>query len=179
MYSKIWIPGTNKELDDLFEYLRQIQYNNKDVPLWQNYNAETFTKCTALTITFNQDHTPEFCASIRIRDCWPKKVYRICDRLWRHGESRMHVKNMPGTSITAKTQFDWLKTNTDMELVFVSRESQKWQRYTVAQLKKQVNLDFNFDSYKYKTCATLNDDSCWQYIIYSGNTNLLKEWQRR
>lgn len=179
MYSKIWIPGTNKELDDLFEHLRQIQYNNKEVELWQNYNENAFKKCVALTITFDDDHNPDFCGGIRIRDCWPKQVYRICDRLWRHSQRKIHIKNSPGTGVTAKNQIEWLKEHTDMKLVFVSRESEKWQRYVVTQWKRQVDLDFEYDSYKYRTCTTPDDPSCWQYIIYSGDNTLLQEWQRK
>ena len=45
-----WEPGTNSELDQEFEKLREAQYKNSNHRLWKNYSKDSFKSAIALTI---------------------------------------------------------------------------------------------------------------------------------
>ena len=51
MYTEIWIPGTDTELDKLFERLRIQQHSDISHPLYKNYSSQAFESCAALSIT--------------------------------------------------------------------------------------------------------------------------------
>lgn len=176
-----WRPGSDSLYDPLFEHLRELNYRKKDHPLWQNYNQEHFyNECLALTIAFNQHNIPVLCGSILNRDCWPPNVYRIINRLWSVWQGEGPIRNlMPEGEHLLRSQIEWLQENTDVELIFISREAPNWQQWTVDQYKNNYNLEFDYDHYRYQVCATPNDDSCFQRIIYQGNENLLKQWARK
>jgi len=181
MRAVTWIPNSDKDLDHLFNELRKIQHNNTNHPLWQNYNKEHFySECSALSISFDEHDVPIFCSSILKRACWPNQVYRIINRLWKVSPISEPLKNShPALGPMLYSQLDWLEKNTNCELVFISRETPNWQRWTIKQLAKNYNLHFGVDDYKYLTCSNSTDDSCWQHIIYQGNIKLLTHWQKK
>jgi len=76
------------------------------------------------------------------------------------------------------SQLGWLRSNTNFELAFVSRETDHWQPFFLDNFSRYFNLDFKMDSYKYLTCNNEKDSSCWQKIIYYGNDSLLTSWKR-
>ena len=181
MYAVTWRPGTDSLYDPLFDHLRERQYRDHDHPLWKNYNQEHFIKeCLALTIAFNEYNLPVLCSSVLSRACWPKQTYRILNRLWAVSHSVSPIKNlMPEGSALLKSQINWLKENTNVELVFISRDTANWQQWTVKQYQKNYELDFEFDDYKYQVCNDACDDTCWQRIVYQGNKELLTSWSRK
>lgn len=175
-----WKLGTNKKYDHLFGQLQEKQYNNTSIPLWKNYNLNHFeSECSAVTIAFD-DEVPIFCSSILGRDCWPIGAYRVINRLW-----KINPDNHPLRAIHAavgpmiKSQLNWLKNNTDYKLVFISRESSMWQNWTIKQLDIQFNLNFKYDDHKYLTCDDQTCNSCWQRIIFCGDSSLLESWKRQ
>lgn len=179
MYTKTWMPGTDKDLDSLFEMLRQTQYNDHSHKLWSNYSTSAFKDCSALTINFVDDK-PFFCSSILKRTCWPDGVYRILNRLWKPAVRSTSLRRLsPGIGSMLHSQLDWLRSNTDFELAFVSRETDHWQQFCVDNFTKHFNLDFKIDNHKYLTCHNEKDNSCWQKILYYGNESLLDSWKRK
>jgi hypothetical protein len=181
MHAITWRPGTDTLWDPLFEHLRERNYRNQDHPLWKNYNQDHFyNECLALTIAFNQYGMPVLCASILNRSCWPSNTYRIINRLWSVSHSEGPIRNlMPEGEHLLRSQINWLKEHTEVELIFISREAPNWQQWTVDQYKHNYNLEFEYDHHRYQVCDNATDESCWQRIVYQGNQNLLEQWSRK
>jgi len=175
-----WAPGTNPEMDNLFDELREQHYNDHDHRYWSNYSREAFDMAVALTICFDDSGTPEICTSIASRDCWPKHAYRILNRLWKHSNKIHYPRRMsPSFGACAKSQKEWLEQNTDYQLLFISRQTDNWQQFTLSNFQDHYNMKFEMDNYKYLTCPNECDESCWQYIIYQGDITLLSQWNKR
>lgn len=196
MQAVTWRQGTDALLDPLFDHLRERQYRDHNHPLWKNYNKEHFEKeCLALSIAFGDHGMPVFCGSILGRDCWPKNTYRIINRFFTtgwfnpkeffSGESVDTSQAAPIDTLALeqgellKSQISWLKENVECDMVFVSRESKYWQKWTVDQYKKLFDLEFEYDHYRYQVCTAPEDDSCFQRIIYQGPKQLLEEWNKK
>jgi len=174
-----WIPGTDPELDHLFDVLRIQQYNNKLHRLWKNYGQDAFKDATALTITFNDENQPEICSSIISRPCWPSDTYRIMNRTWKQFNKKERLTALtPPFGAAVLSQISWLKENTNYKMFFISRESEHWVDWIIDKFKVQYQLDFKTNSYKYLTCPNECDDTCWQRIIYIGDTNILSQWKK-
>lgn len=180
MLAQTWTSGTNIELDFLFEKLRLNHQATFRHHLSSNYSKNHFTDCAALSIVFDND-IPILCSSILSRQCWPNKVYRILNRLWKVNDFKMSpiTTTHPTVGPLISSQLDWLKSNTNFEMVFISRETPNWQKWSVSQLSTNYGFNFEYDDYRYLTCLNPKSDSCWQRIIYQGNEELLKHWQRR
>lgn len=180
MTVKIWIPGTDKPLDDLFEQLRTKQFQHQEDHLWYNYSESAFTECEALCIAFDEDGNPEFCSSILKRDCWPENTYRILNRLWKTIPRVRSIRSgaSPGFLASIAAQAKWLDENRKTDLIFISRSNDNWQSILLDSLEK-YGMPFQNDSYKYLTCKDQDEDTCWQYIIYRGDVSKLNEWKRK
>lgn len=179
MKSITWEPGTDRYLDQLFDHLREEQYQDRSHRLWKNYSKDSFESAVALTIVFN-DSVPEVCASISNRECWPSNAYRIYNRTWKCSNKKSFLRSVtPAMGAAGVDQVQWLKENTDAELYFISRETDNWQDWMIEHFAKDFSLEFKKDNYMYLTCPNECDDSCWQRIIYNGNEELLETWKRR
>jgi hypothetical protein len=179
MRVETWAKGTVPELDSLFDSLREQQYQNKEHRLWKNYSKDNFDIAIALTICFNDDDQPEMCSSISARTCWPDGAYRILNRLWKHSNKIVYPRVMSDSfGQSAQSQIDWLKSNTSYQLYFISRQTNNWEEWCIKNFRNRFNLPFETDNYKYLTCPNECDDTCWQKIIYNGNTDLLSQWKR-
>jgi hypothetical protein len=175
-----WAPGTNSEYDALFDQLREVQYNDRSHRLWKNYDRESFQFAVALTIHFDDDDIPELCSSISNRDCWPSEAYRILNRAWKPNNKKAFLKKISDCmGCSAKSQINWLSEHTSCKLYFISRQTNNWDKWVIENFEKQFNLVFETDSYKYLTCPNECDDTCWQTIIYRGDTTLLNTWKRK
>lgn len=175
-----WSPGENIELDQLFDSLREQQYQNREHRLWKNYSKDSFEFAVALTICFNDNGDPEMCSSIASRDCWPDGAYRILNRLWKHSNKISYPRVMSESfGQTTQSQIEWLQANRDYQLYFISRQTDNWEEWCIKNFQKQFNLTFETDNYKYLTCPNECDDTCWQKIIYNGNKQLLSQWKRK
>ena len=86
---------------------------------------------------------------------------------------------MRKAGVLVKNQIEWLKENTDVDMVFISRESNYWQKWTVNRYTEQFGVDFKFNKNRYQVCATPDDDSCFQRIIYQGPDELLGQWNHK
>jgi hypothetical protein len=175
-----WAPGSNPEMDKLFDTLREIQFNDHTHRYWKNYDVDSFKYVVALTIYFDENDLPESCSSISNRDCWPKNAYRILNRTWKANNKKpilKQISNCMGEMVLS--QIAWLKTNTNYELYFLSRQTNHWEKWAIANFKKQFDIDFNLSNYKYLTCPNECDDTCWQSIVYNGNIQLLEQWKRK
>jgi hypothetical protein len=181
MRTVTWSPGSDKELDQLFDFYREQQYNDLDHRLRENYTKDFYKFCIAFTIAFNDDNQPEICSSIASRDCWPAGAFRIMNRLWKTKNYRInHSKFISQAMVdNANSQIEWLATNTDCKLYFISRQTSNWMRWTASKFSSQYGLDFKIAPNKYLTCPNECDATCWQSIIYSGDDNLLLEWKSR
>ena len=88
IHTEIWRPGSNVELDSLFENLRKSQYEDVTHLLHLNYSESVFNESQALSITFDND-TPVCCSSILHKTFWPNNVYRILNRFWKSFKRRI------------------------------------------------------------------------------------------
>ena len=175
-----WSPGTNPELDHLFDSLRDEQYQDRNHRLWKNYSKDSFKFAVALTICFDDTGNIEMCSSIASRDCWPAGAYRILNRLWKHRNKIMFPRRMsPSFALSAKSQKEWLEQRTDYKLLFISRQTDNWQQFGIDNFQHYYSMTFETDNYKYLTCPNQCDTTCWQHIIYQGNSALLPQWKRR
>lgn len=175
-----WVPGTNPELDKLFEVLRIEQYNDHSHRLWKNYGADSFASVTALTICFNDSYQPEICSSITSKDCWPTNVYRIHNRVWKITNKKEYLRTISlGMGIAAQSQIEWLCNNTKSELYFISRQTNNWNNWMIKHFSESFGIHFKTDKYAYLTCPNECDETCWQTIIYNGDEQLLTKWKRR
>lgn len=179
LHAYTWHKDEMNSYNELFHTLRQKQFENTSDRLHKNYSVDNFANSVAFSIVFNHD-TPVLCSSISIKSCWPKKVYRIFNRLWKPENSRIGYPKVMSASFgfLAKSQVQWLEQNTDCMLYFISRETQNWEKWVANQLLS-YNLEFNTSNYKYLTCENLCDDSCWQSIIYHGDATLLDSWTKK
>lgn len=176
-----WAPGSNPEMDQIFDQLRESQYQDRSHRLWKNYAPDHFSFAVALTIYFGDDNEPELCSSIALRDCWPTETYRILNRLWKVRDIRKPgatSRMSPSFGHTALSQVNWLKANTDYNLYFISRETDNWERWVARQFEV-YGLEFNMSEYRYLTCPNECDESCWQNIIYNGDEKVLESWRRK
>ena len=178
MKTVTWVPGTNEELDNLFDKLREQQYNDRSHRLWSNYSTEFLKHCVALTIHFEND-MPLICSSISYRDCWPRHFYRILNRTWKPNQKITFSRRLSkSVAESARSQIEWLDKNTDSKIKFVSRQTLNWDQWLADNLN-YYGLDFKTDKYYYLTCPNEYDNTCWQKIIYQGSNNLLKQWSRQ
>ena len=132
-----------------------------------------------MSIAFRGD-MPVLCGSVLKRSCWPPGTYRIINRVWSTGRRAGYIKNlMSETGPLLHSQIDWIRANDpNYQMVFVSRETKHWQKWTIDQLST-YGLDFKIDPYLYQVCDNATDASCWQRIIYIGDHELLKQWNRK
>jgi len=185
METHTWAPGSNIELDKIFNQAREDNYQNLldiDHRLTENYSKKSFAWAgiVANTIVFNDEGIPEICASIASRDCWPNDAYRILNRTWKATNKQSLMKEISqAMGLATISQIEWLEKNTDCELYFISRQTDNWMTWVSRNYKRQFNLDFKVGKNKYLTCPNECDDSCWQKIIYQGNEQILDQWKRR
>lgn len=180
MYTITWTPGSDPDLDKIFDEVREQQYQNKDHRLWKNYGRDSFQFAVALTICFNDNDVPEICSSIASRECWPANTYRILNRMWKHSNKVTHSKRISeAMAASVNSQIRWLQDNTECELYFISRQTDNWMSWVSEKFKLQYGLDFKIATNKYLTCPNEFDNSCWQHIIYSGDDTVLTQWKSK
>lgn len=182
MHAITWVKGSNLEMDQFFDHLRETRYNDHSHRLWKNYSREEIEKYSgviAYTICFADDGTPEMCSTVAARECWPTGCYRILNRLWKHSNKINYpVVMSPSFGFSARSQIDWLTANTDCRLYFISRQKENWERWCIRMFKNKYQIGFETDTFKYLTCPNECDDTCWQKIIYNGDKKILEIWKR-
>jgi hypothetical protein len=176
-----WVPGTDKKHDELFDSLREVRYTDQSHRLWKNFAREEFANVTALSIYFDDNNVPEVCSSILERDCWPQGAFRIHNRVWKPNNKLKFLRRVTdGMGYIALSQIAWLKEHKDLKLFFISRQVDTgWNDWMIKNFKEGWDIGFETDNYKYLTCQNECDDTCWQHIIYNGDTELLEQWKRR
>jgi hypothetical protein len=182
MHTVTWKTGTDTKLDNLFTSLRKERYLDTSHRLYKNYGDENFLSTTpiALTICFDDNNIPEVCSSIAIRNCWPNNVYRIHNRMWKASNRKPYVRRLSDSvGYATLSQIDWLKSNTNCELCFISRQTETWENWLMSNLNEHFGCNFKSDNHKYLTCPNECDQTCWQKIIYMGDERILEKWQRR
>lgn len=180
MLAVTWTKGHDKELDILFDQLRERQHQDHNHRLWKNYSPRMLDDCVACTIVFDDDNNPLVCASISSRSCWPDGAYRIFNRMWKPTQRKEFLRKVTqGAGLVGTSQIEWLKQNTNYKLYFISRETSNWQEWMIESFRDDHNLIFNTDTYKYLTCFCETQDACWQHIIYNGDQDILTQWKRR
>lgn len=180
MRVETWKPGTNKDLDSLFDTYRQMQANSEH-RLSKNYSEDFYKFTIAHTIAFNREGQPEICSSIASRSCWPDKVYRVMNRLWKTQNYRVKHSTFISQAMVGNliSQVKWLEQNTDFKLYFISREKDGWRDWSIKKFRSQFALEFKKAEGKYLTCPNELDDSCWQYIIFQGDAIVLNDWKHK
>jgi len=182
MRVETWVPGSNPELDFIFDKLREDQFQDNSHRLHKNYSRGAFEHAgiVANTICFNNNNEPEMCSTISSRDCWPTNAYRILNRTWKTSNKKQIMPEISqAMGFTTVNQIKWLNTNTTHQLYFISRQTDNWMTWVVNNFAKQFNLEFKIAKNKYLTCPNECDDTCWQHIIYNGNHDILKIWKSK
>ncbi len=180
MIAKTWVPGTDTELDQLFDALREKQYNDQSHRLWQNYSQHMLSFSVACTIVFDDSQTPLVCSTIGSRKIWPAGVYRIFNRTWKPVQRKSYITQVtPGMGLVAQSQIAWLADNTDCKLYFISREKDNWADWMIRDFSTLYGVEFSKDNHKYLTCDNECDCSCWQHIIYNGDHEILTQWKHQ
>jgi hypothetical protein len=178
-----WVPGTRENLDSLFEELRQEQNSDTDHSLHQNYIKEAFQECSALTITFD-NNIPICCSGILQRAVWPNNSFRILNRFWKTKKERFVSLNthnkMIRISDSIKHQLEYAEKNLEAKLVFISRHQDNWQEFMLDVIRNNTGYVWNADLHNlYQTCDNAEDITCWQKIIYYGDSKLLDNWNKK
>lgn len=181
--TEIWKPRTRPKLDQLFEELRQEQYSDSSHSLHSNYTKEAFQECSALTITFDKE-VPICCSGILQRNCWPENTFRILNRLWKPKKERHVLLNMHSRMLrltdSIKHQIEYAEKKLGSKLVFISRHQDYWQQFMLDVIKNNTGYQWNLDlENSYQTCEEAKDESCWQKIIYYGDSSLLDNWNKK
>lgn len=182
METYTWAPGSNKELDEIFDRTREENYQSLDHRLRENYSSKSFAWAgiVANTIAFNKEGVPEICSTISQRDCWPNSAYRILNRLWKHTNKTKYRTFISEAMVSnVQSQIEWLNENTDYEMCFISRQTNNWMDWVANKFAEQYNINFTIAPDNYLTCPNECDDSCWQRVIYIGNTDLLTQWKSK
>jgi len=175
-----WVPGTDKELDQLYDDLRDRQYRDRSHRLWKNYSKESFEDVTAITICWDDQGIPEMCSSIINRSCWPNDAYRILNRTWKVKNKQQYMKVISeAMGAVTLSQIAWLKDNRKDKFYFISRQTDNWMTWVSNKFKSQFDLDFKIAKNKYLTCSNERDETCWQHIIYTGDKSLLNSWKSK
>jgi hypothetical protein len=181
--TETWKPRTRPKLDKLFDELRQEQHSDTSHPLYQNYTKEAFHQCAALTITFDND-VPICCSGILHRSCWPNNAYRILNRFWKTKKERFVSLNTHNRMLriadSIKNQLEYAEKHLGAELVFISRHQDNWQKFMLDVIKNNTGYHWHLDLENlYQSCDDAQDETCWQKIIYYGDSNLLTHWNKK
>ncbi len=182
MKTHTWQPGTEPELEVLFDKLRQDHYQDHSHRLWPNYSRDNFHDVTAMTIHWDDAGDPEMCSSIATKPVWSMGAYRIMNRTWKIKNKKTilrRVSDCVGYSVLS--QIDWLKRNTDMRLCFISRQvehdTDRWDNWVLDNFRTHFGVEMHTSPHRFLTCPNEHDDSCWQKIYYHGDGSLLENWK--
>lgn len=169
----------DKSLDDLYESLR-AEHVNTNHRLNKNYSRDHVQEVSAKSIYWGADGNPKIVASILTRPCWPGNVYRILNRLWKTEMNTGSVFEIdPGFGKLIESQTDWCLEN-GAHGVFMSRQNNtSWQAWAQPIFIKQTGIEFISPSNRFLTCDNELDNTCWQQILYYGDTDLLNTWKKR
>lgn len=181
MHAITWKYRENKQLDELFNELRQRQYANHSDRLWKNYDESILSLSTALSIVFDDNDVPLICSTIAHKSIWPDGVYRIFNRTWKpqYRKESLHRGVSPEMALIGYSQINWLHANTECKLYFFSRETDNWRKWAINSFSKDFNIFFTDGEYDFLTCENTSSDTCWQTIIYNGDFDVLKNWPHK
>jgi hypothetical protein len=173
-----WISDYN--LDNVYEYYRQLQFENTQHRLYKNYSKDHVGELSAKSIYWGDDGEPKIICSILSRPCWPTNTYRILNRLWKPKLNSGPVFDIDkGFGMLIQDQLDWCNKNC-ANAVFMSRQTDgKWQQWASNILTTMTGIKFYLPSEKFLTCNNESDQSCWQKIIFYGDINVLNNWSQK
>lgn len=167
-------------LDAVYEDLRSKHYANTAHRLYTNYGPEHVAELSAKSIYWGVDGLPKIVCSILSRSCWPNNTYRILNRLWKpelNSGDTFSIDN--GFALLVQDQISWCNSH-EAGAVFMSRQtSGRWQEWASTILGSMTGINFHLPTQKFLTCNNETDDSCWQRIIFVGDTTLLNNWKNR
>lgn len=172
-----WV--SNSYLDNIYEELRQAHYNI-DHKLRENYSVAHIQEVSAKSIYWDHLGNPSIVCSILNRSCWPTNTYRILNRLWKtkiNSGKTFNIDN--GFYLLLKNQMNWCY-NHDASAIFMSRQtSGKWQQWVISHFLKISNINLHAPTEYFLTCDNEECSSCWQKIIFHGDTRLLNNWKKK
>lgn len=177
IYDSVSTWTKDPELDAIYESLRK-KHLLKNYRLKNNYKIQHVYEVSAKSIYWDKNGQPKIVCSILSRSCWPKGVYRILNRLWKTENEDTNIFTINyGFGMLIENQIQWCK-DVGYNGVFMSREgSGNWQKWSCNILNKMLNLNFEAPNKKYLTCDNEQNKSCWQRILYLGDSQSLKEWR--
>ena len=167
-------------LDAIYEDLRKKHYIKAGHRLYKNYSPEHVQEVSAKSIYWGHSGEPEIVASILSRPCWPENTYRILNRLWKPKLMSNPIFEInEGFTKLIEDQINWCELR-GASGMFMSRQGDtSWQHWVVSKLSAQTDLEFYIPEEKFLTCSNEDDESCWQRIIYHGNTDTMSTWKNK
>jgi len=171
---------TDSVLDQIYNDLRKKHYLKSGHRLFKNYSEYHIREVSAKSIYWGHSGRPEIVASILQRPCWPDETYRILNRLWKPD---MHTNPVfeinEGFTKLIEDQINWCKLR-GAKGMFMSREGDSnWQQWVVSKLSNQTDIEFYIPDEKFLTCNNEEDESCWQKILYHGDTDQTLTWKNK
>ena len=171
---------TDSVLDQIYNDLRKKHYLKSGHRLFKNYSEYHIREVSAKSIYWGHSGRPEIVASILQRPCWPDETYRILNRLWK---PNMHTNPVfeinEGFTKLIEDQINWCKLR-GAKGMFMSREGDSnWQQWVVSKLSNQTDIEFYIPDEKFLTCNNEEDESCWQKILYHGDTDQTLTWKNK
>lgn len=167
-------------LDAVYEDLRSKHYANTSHRLHSNYGPEHVAELSAKSIYWGIDGQPKIVCSVLSRPCWPDNTFRILNRLWKpklNSGDAFSIDN--GFALLVQDQLAWC-TSHGARAVFMSRQTPgRWQEWASSALSNMTGISFHLPDQKFLTCSNEHDESCWQRIIFVGDTSLLNNWKNR
>lgn len=168
--------------DNLFQLFEKYRANEagQTHSLAVNYSNQNYflDQQVRFFIGFDND-VPVLFSSIFRLDWWPAGAYRILNRLWKPAKNNIITKTIdPLFFKMVRAQIDWLLTQPDFKVAFVSRQgnSKKYLRYFVEQNKFNGN-NMNEFELPIRTCQGPDCD-CLQNIVYIGDRIVLEGWPK-
>jgi len=168
------------DLDSVYEDLRSRHYTNASHRLYKNYGPEHVAELSAKSIYWGADGSPKIVCSILGRNCWPARTYRILNRLWKPKLNSGNAFSIDkGFALLIKDQYQWCLDH-GADAVFMSRQTEsRWQQWATKFFTEMTGLEFHIPQEKFLTCSNELDESCWQRIIFLGNSAVLNNWKHR
>jgi hypothetical protein len=167
-------------LDSIYEELRKKHYEKTSQRLFKNYSSTHLKEVSAKSIYWGHSGEPEIVCSILARPVWPDNTYRILNRLWKTEINTGPVLGIQKAfGLLIQDQINWCELR-GAKGMFMSRDvNGAWQNWASRHFTKMTGITFVTPSDKFLTCSNEEDASCWQKIIYCGDTELLVDWNKK
>lgn len=182
------ITFTRHDRPDLYDiYYNELRFHNAiGKNKTENYSLQNMKLDSqlAFSIAYRKVIDEPFgLSSVYRNDSWPTGVYRILNRTWKPmGEYHDYVTMKLDLMWTdmMKDQIEWLKSNrSDYRAAVITREHNS--RNSLKNLIKQIDrsgigYSFKLVDDRIWVCNNRSNESCYQDVIYTGDSEVISSW---